>query len=327
MWPAVIRPWQDKVSGQALRLALGLALGLLAGAFALRGTHLDEVWSILAHVAPAPVALSLLLVAVTQLVKALRWQVILGGSTALPLTQALRGLLVGQALNLLVPARVGDFGRAYLVGRRLTVGSIFTFYTVVIEKALEALMLLACLAVLLFWGPWPAWLSWSGILVGVLTVVAVVVSLTGASVWHRRRGQGIQEVDSRLGRLTQRLLVPAAELADNLVAARRDGRLLRMGLWSAIIWALGAATNWAVFAALGLSVHWSAALLILIAIYAGVAVPAPPGRVGLFHYLAVLALSAYGVGQSEALACGVLLHLVVVVPLLLAGGVAAWIKT
>jgi uncharacterized protein (TIRG00374 family) len=320
------RPWQGKVSGQVWRVVLGLVLGLLAGAFALRGTHLNEVWILLAQVAPAPLALSLLLVAATQFAKALRWQAILGGRTRLPLTQTLRGLLVGQALNLLVPARAGDFTRAYLVGRRLTVGSIFTFYTVVIEKVLEVLMLLSCLAVLLFWGPWPEWLSRSGILVGVLTVVAVATGLIVASVWHRRRGQGILGEGGPLGWLTHRLLKPAAELAENLVAARRDGRLLWMGLWSVTVWVLGTATNWAVFSALGLSVHWSAALLIMVAIYAGVAVPAPPGRVGLFHYLVVLALSAYGVGQSEALACGVLLHLVVVIPLLLAGGVAAWIR-
>jgi uncharacterized protein (TIRG00374 family) len=320
------RPWQGRVSRQAWRLALGLALGLLAGALALRGTHLGEVWALLTHATLGPVALSLLLVAVTQLVKALRWQVILGGHARLPLKRALRGLLVGQALNLLVPARAGDFARAYLVGQRLTVGSIFTFYTVVIEKAWEVLMLLACLAVLLFWGPWPAWLSRSGILLGVLTVVAVAVSLIGASVWKRRREQGTLGGGSPLGWLTYRLLMPAAELAEDLIAARRDGRLLWVGLWSATVWALGTATNQAVFAALGLSVHWSAALLVLVAIYAGVALPAPPGRVGLYHYLVVLALSAYDVGQSEALACGVLLHLVVVMPLLMAGGMAAWLK-
>jgi uncharacterized protein (TIRG00374 family) len=314
-----------RVLSQAWRLALGLTLGLLAGALALRGAHLGEVWSLLSHAAPGPVALSLLLVAVTQLVKALRWRVILGDGARLSLKRALRGLLIGQALNLLVPARVGDFTRAYLVGRRLTVGSVFTFYTVVIEKAWEALMLLACLAVLLFWGSWPAWLSRSGILLGILIVVAVAVSLIGASVWKRRREQESPGGGSPLNWLIHRLLMPAAELAEDLRAASAP-RLLWMGLWSATIWTLGTATNWAVFTALGLSVHWSAALLVLVAIYAGVAVPAPPGRVGFYHYLVVLALSAYGVGQNEALACGVLLHLVVVMPLLLAGGMAAWIK-
>ncbi len=318
------RPWLGWVSGHAWRLALGLVLGLLAGAFTLQGTNLGEVWALLTRAAPGSVALSLLLVAVTQLAKALRWQAILGGRTRLPLIQALRGLLLGQALNLLVPGRAGDFTRAYLVGRRLTVGSVFTFYTIVIEKTSEALMLLACLAALLFLGPWPDWLSQSGIVTAVLTVVAVVLGLMGASIWRRKRRQETPGEDSPLGRLTRSFLRPAADLAEELAAHALC--LLWISLWSAVVWVLGIATNWAVFAALGLSVHWSASLLIIVAIYVGAVVPSPPGRVGLFHYLVALALSAYGVSQSEALACGVLLHFVVVVPLLLAGGVAALIK-
>ncbi len=56
-----------QLRGQLLRLVVGLALGLVAGAYALRGTELTEVWHLLSRVAPIPVALSLLLVAITQL--------------------------------------------------------------------------------------------------------------------------------------------------------------------------------------------------------------------------------------------------------------------
>ena len=323
------RSRRDRLTKQAVRLVVGLLVGLLAGFLAgflaLRGTDLEEVWGLLSHVVLWPVALSLVLVALTQLAKALRWQLIMTDGTGLSLAPALRGLLVGQAVNLLVPIRAGDFARAYLVGRRLAVGSVFTFYTVVVEKALDALMLLVCLAVLLFWGPWPAWLSRSGILVGVLTVVGVAGGLGGAWLWQRTRDRHKSVIIHPTGWLARRFVVPAAALGESLAAASRDGRLLWMALWSAVVWGLGAATNWAIFASLGLRVHWTAALLILVAVYAGAVVPAPPARVGLFHFLVVLALSAYGVEHSEALACAVLLHLVVIVPLLFAGGIATCI--
>jgi uncharacterized protein (TIRG00374 family) len=317
---------QAVVPRQAGRLVLGLALGLLASILALQGTHLEEMWALFGRMAAGPVALSLLLVAITQLAKVFRWQLILGGRTRLAWVPALRSLLVGQAINLLVPARAGDFTRSYWVGRQLSAGPVFAFYAVLVEKAWDVLMLLICLSILLWWGPWPAWLSRSGILIGVFSLIAVLAGLMVAAVWQHRRGKAKPGGAHRPAWLTRHLLEPAGELAENLASARRDGRLAWMAVWSAAIWGLGLASNWAVFAALGLSVHWSAALLILVAIYAGVAVPAPPGRVGLFHYLVILALSAYGVGPAEALACGVLLHLVVVMPLLLAGGVAAWIK-
>jgi uncharacterized protein (TIRG00374 family) len=325
--PEAAPSWRDRLTTPAVRLGLGLTLGVLAGFLALRGTDLEEMWGLLSHVVLWPVALSLVLVALTQLAKTLRWQLILtDDGKGVPLALALRGILVGQAVNLLVPIRAGDFARAYLVGRHLDVGSVYTYYTVVVEKALDALMLLVCLAALLFWGPWPDWLSRSGILVSVLTVVGVAGALGGAWLWQRSGYRRNWEGSQPTSWFARRFLMPVAELGASLTAASRDGRLLWMGIWSAVVWGLGVATNWAIFASLGLRVHWTAALLILVAVYAGAIVPAPPARVGLFHFLVVLALSAYGVERSEAVACAVLLHLVVIVPLLIAGGIATCIE-
>jgi len=258
----------------------------------------------------------------------LRWQAIAGGAVALPLGRSLRGLLIGQALNLLIPFRAGDVARAYLVGRQVSQGTVFTFYTVLAEKALDVVMLLASLILLLAWGPWPVWLSRPGIAAAVGAVVVTAAGLGGAWIWQQRSAPfGSRPAAGLRRRIEQRLIAPAGVLAQGLAAARHDGRLIRMVVWSVVTWVLGWATNLAVLWALGLSVHWTAALLILVAIYAGVVVPAPPARVGLWHFLVVLVLTGYGVAQSPAMACGVLLHLVVVGPLLLAGGAAAWIKT
>jgi uncharacterized protein (TIRG00374 family) len=316
------------VTGRILRLAIGLTVGLLAGWYVLRDTQLDEVWRLLASTAPLPLALSLLLVAMTQPVKALRWQAIAGGAVALPLGRSLRGLLIGQALNLLMPFRAGDVARAYLVGRQVSQGTVFTFYTVLAEKALDMVMLLASLVLLLAWGPWPEWLSRPGIAAAVGAIVVMAAGLVGAWIWQQRSALlESRPVAGLRRRIEQHLIVPAGVLAQGLAAARHDGRLMWMVVWSVVTWVLGWATNVAVFWALGLSVHWTAALLILVAIYAGVVVPAPPARVGLWHFLVVLVLTSYGIAQSPAMACGVLLHLVVVGPLLLAGAGAAWIKT
>jgi len=308
-----------------LQLAIGLMLGLVAGAYALQGIHLPDVWDILGRTHLWAVALSLALVVATQPVKALRWQLLFGLPNQLPFGQALRGLLIGQAVNLLLPARAGDFARAYLVGRRLPPGSVFTFYTVLVEKVFDVFMLAVCLAALLWWGPWPAWVSRSGLVVSALSVVLVAVGLLGASVSCREWGQGKLRALPSLRWLTGHVLQPASDMAGSLVAAWQDGRLVHIILCSVLVWGLGAATNWAVLASLDLPVHWSAAISILAAVYVGVVVPGPPGRVGVFHYLMLLVLAAYGVTPSQALACGVLLHLVVVVPALLAGSLAAWV--
>lgn len=305
---------------QWLRLAIGLILGAATGALAVWNVRLDNVWLALQHASLWPLGAALILVAVTQWFKVLRWQIIAGGRQCLSASLAWRGLLVGQAANLLLPARAGDLVRAFLVGHRLKSGSLYTFYTILVEKGWEAGMLLACSSILLAYGPWPDWLSRWGVLVSLLALagmlaVLIVLRASRSSLMKFQRHTWMR-----------RLLAPAVQLSHTTLATWHNGGLVQIGACSVAIWLLGMLTNWVTFTALGVSVHWSASLLVLVAIYVGVVVPAPPGRVGLFHYAVRLALAAYDVPDDQALACGVLLHLVVIVPLMLAGGVALFME-
>lgn len=312
-----------------LRLAVGLALGILAGWYTLRGSAWDELWSSLIQAAPLPMLLAALLLAATQVVKVWRWQAILGRSVDVSFGQALRGLLVGQALNLLLPLRAGDVARVWLVGRQVAQGVVYTGYTVVLEKVLDITMAVVSLCLLLIWGPWPPWLSRSGIMVGVGGVCVVVAGLIVAYIWQRRHGvtaflQGIDR--AWYMQLAPHLWLPAVQLTREISTAYRDGRLMWVAVHSAGVWLLSGATNLAVFWALGIVVHWTAAWLVLVAVYLGIALPAPPTRAGVWHFLVALALISYGVTPGAAAACSVLLHAVVVLPLLLAAGMAAWVN-
>ena len=306
-----------RAPSQWLRLTIGLGVGVAAGTLALWDTRPENVWSILQHASPWAVIVTFLLVALTQWIKVVRWQTIAGGRDELPAGLAWRALLVGQAINLLLPARVGDVARVLLAGRRTNGGAIYTFYTVLVEKFWEVCMLLACLSLLLTYGPWPQLLSRWGIVFSLLSLAGLGAILGAVWVGHRRPTRTTHCA------WVNRFLVPTRHLGETLLATRRNGGLAKIAMYSAAVWLLGLLTNWTAFAALDVSVHWSASLLVLVAIYVGVVLPSPPGRVGLFHYAVKLALGAYGVPDSQALACGVLLHSIVIVPLLLAGGVAA----
>ncbi len=316
------------IARDLVRWLIGLAIGVAAGWYILRDTAWEDVWGRLGRAAILPVVLAILLLAATQLLKTLRWQTILGNPGMFPFGQALRGLLMGQALNLLFPLRVGDVARVLLVGGQASQGTVYALYTVVLEKMCDIVMVLVSLLLLLVWGAWPTWLSRGGIILAVVGLFIIVTGWTVLQVWRRHHNLPAcpQEVNGVwCARLRHYLLLPALQLADGMRAAYRDGRLLGMTAYSGGIWLLSWATNWMVFWALGVSVHWTAALLVLVAIHLGVAVPAPPTRAGTWHFLVVLALSHYGVAHGAAVACGVLLHLVVVLPLLLAGGIA-WIN-
>jgi hypothetical protein len=102
---------------------------------------------------------------------------------------------------------------------------------------------------------------------------------------------------------------------------------LRLQAWSLAILANSVLTNYAIFLALDMGLSLAAALFLLAVLQVGVAVPSAPGKLGVFHYLCVLALGVFGVAKESAIAYAVLLHVVVFVPPSLLGAVFLWWET
>jgi len=77
---------------------------------------------------------------------------------------------------------------------------------------------------------------------------------------------------------------------------------------------LAVSINYVLFAAMDIHVPASVGLLLMVALYIGVAPPSLPGKVGIFHGITVLTLTLFGVLPSTALAYGALLHLTIFLP-------------
>jgi hypothetical protein len=73
----------------------------------------------------------------------------------------------------------------------------------------------------------------------------------------------------------------------------------------------GVVVNDLVLRSLGIQTPFMAAVVLLVILQAGVAVPSTPGKLGVFQYLSVLGLSLFGVAKAPALAFGMAIHLLV----------------
>ena len=78
-------------------------------------------------------------------------------------------------------------------------------------------------------------------------------------------------------------------------------------------------TNYIILRDVDIQVPFTAALFVLIVLQVGSAPPSAPGKLGVFHYLAVLALSAFSVEKDLALAYSVLLYVVALLPKVVIG--------
>lgn len=180
---------------------IGLAASAIALYLALRSVDLAAIGDAIAAASSAPLLGAVLLVFVTMWLRSWRWQRLL--PVAPPVRRILPVLLVGYLGNAVLPARLGEAIRSYLLARREGLSSAGVFGTAILERIVD----LATLALMAFLATWaidaPAWLTQlTGVAAALaLSVVAVLVFVGMGPLLrllHRVVGPVPGEVGNRL---------------------------------------------------------------------------------------------------------------------------------
>ena len=119
------------------RLFLGLCASAIFLYLAFRDVTLQQVGQALSGADPFWIGLALICTLTSVLLKSIRWRVLLGQpGRGISFRVVSMALISGQMINWVVPARLGDFSRAYSVGEA-GAGRAFVFATVMLEKILD----------------------------------------------------------------------------------------------------------------------------------------------------------------------------------------------
>jgi len=306
---------------RAWQIVLGVLVSALTLYLAVRHVDLAQVGQALRAARSGWVGLALLSVAVSILAKAYRWKLLLPD---VPFRRLLLALLAGAMLNYYLPARLGDFSRAYAAGepgggRARALGSV------ALEKIFDLVAYAMLFVLLLLLMPLPGWVSQSGL----TAVLAALVGVAATILVAYQRGSFLKLFERWLSKFPpswQRFAGSRLQAGlDSLAALQGTRALVGLSFWSALIWLAALATNQLVLQALDLRLPWTASLLVLVVLQVGITLPSVPGRIGIFEYLCILSLAVFSVAQAQALTYGILLHAVVLLPTTLAGLVAIWL--
>jgi hypothetical protein len=306
---------QDRARRKVLlwvQLVLGLVLGLAALYLAAREVNFRELGLILKSVSLPLLGLTLLSGLITPVVKAIRWRwLFYPQRPALGLARLTGLLALGQAINLLFFGRWGELVRAYFTGEEAGVSKSFVLGTIAAEKLLDIVVLAVLTLALIPFVALPPWLAdrvGYVILVALIVAVIVVLLLGRRDLWLRIAEKGLRILPKPAA---DRWAARLAAALDGLGALRNRRAAVAVWGWTLAVWLVSALTNLLLLAAFDLDPSLRAALFLLVVLQAGVAVPSAPGKIGVFQYLCVLALSVFAVPASVAFGYGVVLYLIV----------------
>ncbi|CAN5743016.1 lysylphosphatidylglycerol synthase transmembrane domain-containing protein [soil metagenome] len=314
------------------RAILGIGISALLLYLTFRKMDLRAVWENLRGVHVPLFLLSSAAATFTFWIRAWRWRGILRPVRDVPFRSRFAAVTIGFMGNNLLPARVGEFLRAYSLSRMEPVPLVSSLASLVIERLFDGVFVIMLLFVAMSLPGFPV--VTAGESVGYTGFARIAAALVGiatvflfALVLMPRQAVAFAErVVTIFPSSLRRPIVDALEAFLTGVGILRNPRLLLLvGSWSLGLWLFNAVGFWIAFHAFGLPLPFTAALFFQSAIALAVSVPSGPAFVGVFHGAAVFVLSRmWGAPEAAAGAFAVGFHLAGFIPVTLIGLYYAW---
>jgi hypothetical protein len=300
-----------------LKVAVSLAVTVFFLWLALRNVDWVEVW---VHVREANYLLLLGSIVIATLgmhIRALRWKALLTPVRAdVPFHPRIAGTFVGFALNNLVPARVGAFARALVCARMANLPVSATFASLVVERVLDGLVMVAFLFGAMAWPGFPVRQTGdadprTAAMILAIAAVGASVGLLGMAFFPHRAVALTERVSRILPQSFRRPLVDALRAFLGGLGVLRNPRLLAVSVaWALFQWTFLATSFVLAFLAFGITGPGMLGAVFLQSIIAiAVSVPAAPGFFGPFEAASVWGLSLWGVEKERAVSFAFGFHL------------------
>lgn len=303
-----------------------LTLGLLAYCF--RKADPAAVWAETRRADPGLLILSVVITALTYAIRAFRWQFLLAPIGRTRYWVAFETTVIGFAANSLIPGRVGEVLRPYLLARRESLNATSAFATIILERALDLAAVLMLFAVFVFGSapdaiagdPGQLALVKLGGAVAAGSAVAGLIVLFALAGHPERLGRAALRVERVLpAKLASALAGFVETFAQGLAVMRDPVRLVTSLALSLPMWLSIAAGIWLASRAFHITFPYMGSFLVMTILVVGVAAPTP-GGVGAFHAAYQFAVTTFFAAPVDrAVGAAIVLHAVSFVPVTLLG--------
>lgn len=272
---------------QNLGLNLGVSLFFLDFVFA--EISLAEVGKAITEADYWLLLLSMAVMLVHVYFRTLRWQWLLKPMGRVGFWPAYRALVIGITGNAFLPARAGEFLRAYVLGRSTGLSKTGVFATLVIERIFDGLTVLLVLLAVIIVGVEDKTLQFSGLLGGIF-YVGVMVGL----ILFMTKRHWVDAIITKFlpQHFAGRILHLLDGFSSGLAVLKNPGQLVMVTIWNMLTWVCVPIALWLALLAFdfGSSLPWQAPVLMLPAMALGLTVPGAPGGVGLVQWAIKLTL-------------------------------------
>lgn len=306
-----------------LRHTFGILISVLCLCLIAWRIDFNEVVSAISNFEWIWLTLGITSLAAGYFLRILRWSFLLrAGGAHVTASKCAAPFMASIALNNTLPIRMGDVVRALVFPQAIGISRIIAMSSLVIERLVDLLTLLFCLAIGLALTPnteVPSWLIRTAL--GLATgggVLLIFVFLFSGRLSRWAETKSLKTTHQKPRQLFHEL----QNLLTGFESMSRIPVLLATFLLSMLIWVGEAGLFWALLRGLELKVGLAFAVVVMAIATLSTLVPSSPGYIGPFHLAAFTAVSMLGGNSAQAASFAVVAHLGLWLPTTVAGVLA-----
>ncbi|MFN7971136.1 MAG: lysylphosphatidylglycerol synthase transmembrane domain-containing protein [Acidobacteriota bacterium] len=278
--------------GRHWKYVLGIGLGVALLGLFLYNTDLPAFGRAMRAARPGDLGIALVLTLASYALRTIRWHYLVRPVGKARFWNLFEGIVIGFMVSSILPGRLGEVVRPYIVSTRDKIRMSALIATVVVDRLCDMFAVLVLLAVYLVFGLDPAHSSpelagWIGKLklAGVVSLGAFVLGLTVLAALRFKTAAALRIAALLMRpvpeRFRARLLHVLEHFASGLSVLSDLRSLIWAVFWSLVVWVEIAVSHYLVIRAFDIELPFVAMFLLLALMVIGVSIPTPGGMGGL----------------------------------------------
>lgn len=253
-------------------------------------------------------------------VRAVRWYYLLSHAKKIRFGRLFSVMIIGFMANNILPARAGEFVRAYMLGIKESQSKSLALATVVMERILDGLVFVLLLIIVWLLFPLPEWIKQAGIFSTAIFGCAILFMF-----WlHSYSFHALELFRKGFFWLPQKLLDKILHLLKyfieglQVLQSKRD--FLMVCLLSLITWGIELGMYYLTILSFGINLPFYGIVLLMVMVNLCIMIPSAPAYIGVFQVAVLGVLCKYfGLEYNLSLSVSVVLHGIIVIPVTILG--------
>jgi glycosyltransferase 2 family protein len=317
--------------GVDVKFWMGIAVSVFFMTLLLGKIDFHQLGSALATVDYRFIVLAVVCTFISYFLRAVRWHYLLISEKRIPLSSLYPATIIGYMANNLLPARLGEFVRAYILAQREHLETPAVFASLVIDRLFDGFTVLLMLLVTLFTLRLPRGMADAGTalkLGGLVTLLLYCGVLIFLFLLKRQTMRTLAFVGLLLKPFPQsfsdRLVPLLGSFIGGIRMSAKGGHVAAVLVSSLLIWTFAVLPVDLILQGFGIHLPITASMFIMVLLVFAVMVPASPGFIGTYHYACFKGLSVFGIPESTSISIALIIHGTSFFPVIIAGFYHLW---